>query len=87
ERALVQLLLHQDFRRVEGGHDLALVELATPVTLGPAVATICLPTPHQALPFGSNCWVTGWGHVAENGEGPPGASWGLLGLLLLIWGL
>ncbi|NXK01495.1 POLS2 protein, partial [Corythaixoides concolor] len=68
ERTVVEVVVHEGYRRVEGGHDLALVRLESPVTLGPRVGTICLPQAHHPFAFGTPCWVTGWGHVAENGE-------------------
>ncbi|NXW95851.1 POLS2 protein, partial [Alopecoenas beccarii] len=73
--ALAAILVHPGFRGVAGGHDLALLRLAEPLWVGPGtgVAPVCLPRPRHALPFGATCWVTGWGHVAENGEGHPDA--------------
>ncbi|NXC39120.1 POLS2 protein, partial [Penelope pileata] len=70
ERAVAAVVLHEGYRRVEGGHDLALVQLETPVALGPRVGTICLPQPRYPFAFGTPCWITGWGNVAENGEEP-----------------
>ncbi|XP_068779455.1 serine protease 53 [Struthio camelus] len=73
ERAVAALVVHEDYRGVQGGHDLALVRLATPATLGPRVGTICLPRPRHPFAFGTTCWVTGWGYVAENVSLPAGA--------------
>ncbi|NWJ11352.1 PRS45 protease, partial [Crypturellus undulatus] len=82
----VALLPHEGYGGdVRGGHDLALLQLGTPVTWGPRVAPVCLPRPRHPLPFGARCWVTGWGHVAENGEtwGHWGHGWhlGTLGVM------
>ncbi|NXJ73094.1 POLS2 protein, partial [Rostratula benghalensis] len=95
ERAVAEVVIHEGYQRVEGGHDLALVRLETPVALGPRVGTICLPRPRHPFAFGTPCWVTGWGNVAENGGGPGGMGhwglcWGVLGLhgeVLDHWGL
>ncbi|KAM6226080.1 LOW QUALITY PROTEIN: serine protease 53-like [Porphyrio hochstetteri] len=73
ERPVVEVVIHERYRRVEGGHDLALARLETPVTLGPRVGTICLPRAQHPFAFGAPCWVTGWGHVAENVSLPAGS--------------
>ncbi|XP_014815958.1 PREDICTED: serine protease 53-like, partial [Calidris pugnax] len=73
ERPVVEVVVHEDYRRVEGGHDLALARLEPPVALGPRVGTICLPRPHHPFAFGAPCWVTGWGNVAENVSLPAGS--------------
>ncbi|OXB52560.1 hypothetical protein ASZ78_012239, partial [Callipepla squamata] len=70
ERTVEAVVIHEEFRRVEGGHDVALVRLESPARLGPRVGTICLPRPRHPFAFGTPCWITGWGNVAENGEVP-----------------
>ena len=71
------VVVHEAYRRVEGGHDLALLRLRSPVSLGPRVGVVCLPQPRFPFAFGTPCWITGWGNVAENGERP----WGGMGSL------
>ncbi|GAB0202436.1 serine protease 27-like [Grus japonensis] len=73
ERTVVEVVVHEGYRRVEGGHDLALARLESPVTLGPRVGTICLPKAGHPFAFGTPCWITGWGHVAENVSLPVGS--------------
>ncbi|XP_064257911.1 LOW QUALITY PROTEIN: polyserase-2-like [Passer domesticus] len=73
ELAVAELIVHERFRGVRGGHDLALVRLRPPAVLGPRVGPVCLPLPRLRPPFGRSCWVTGWGHVAENVSLPAGA--------------
>ncbi|CAM9117648.1 unnamed protein product [Bubo scandiacus] len=73
ERTVVEVVVHEGYRRVEGGHDLALARLESPVTLGPRVGTICLPQAQHPFAFGTPCWITGWGHVAENVSLPAGS--------------
>ena len=80
ERTVVEVVVHEGYRRVEGGHDLALARLESPVTLGPRVGTICLPQARHPFAFGTPCWITGWGHVAENGEARTPGSPGVGGL-------
>ena len=67
---MTAVVLHEGYRRVEGGHDLALIRLETPVSLGSRAGIICLPKPRYPFAFGTPCWITGWGNVAENGENP-----------------
>ncbi|XP_065511370.1 serine protease 53-like [Caloenas nicobarica] len=85
QRALSAVLVHPGFRGVAGGHDLALLRLAEPLWAGPGtgVAPVCLPRPGHALPFGATCWVTGWGHVAENVSLPAGSPLQQVALSLL----
>ncbi|XP_062456926.1 serine protease 33-like [Rhea pennata] len=73
ERPVEALVVHEGYRGVEGGHDLALVRLAAPAAVGPAVGPVCLPRPRHPFAFGTTCWVTGWGYVAENVSLPEGA--------------
>ncbi|XP_061229171.1 serine protease 33-like [Neopsephotus bourkii] len=73
EVSVSRVLPHPRYRHVRGGHDLALLRLRPPARLGPAVRPLCLPPPALALPYGSRCWVSGWGHVAENVSLPLGA--------------
>ncbi|XP_067170983.1 serine protease 33-like [Apteryx mantelli] len=73
ERAVAALVVHEGYRGVEGGHDLALVRLAAPAVPGPRVGPICLPRPRHPFAFGTTCWVTGWGDVAENVSLPAGS--------------
>uniref|UniRef100_A0A8V5GUF9 Uncharacterized protein n=1 Tax=Melopsittacus undulatus TaxID=13146 RepID=A0A8V5GUF9_MELUD len=68
---VTRVVTHPRFRHVRRGHDLALVRLRGAARLGPHVGTICLPRPLTALPYGSQCWVTGWGHVGEDVPLPP----------------
>ncbi|NXF14309.1 POLS2 protein, partial [Smithornis capensis] len=68
ELPVAELVVHPNFQGVRGGHDLALARLDPPATLGPNVGTVCLPRPQHPFPFGTLCWVTGWGNVAENGQ-------------------
>uniref|UniRef100_A0A8B9MGK9 Peptidase S1 domain-containing protein n=2 Tax=Accipiter nisus TaxID=211598 RepID=A0A8B9MGK9_9AVES len=73
ERTVVEVVVHEGYRRVEGGHDLALARLESPVTLGARVGTICLPQANHSFAFGTPCWITGWGYVAENVSLPAGS--------------
>ncbi|XP_049760501.1 serine protease 53 [Elephas maximus indicus] len=62
ERGLKQLILHGAYTHPEGGHDVALLLLAQPVTLGPSLRPLCLPYADHHLPDGKRGWVLGLSH-------------------------
>eukprot|EP00093_Oithona_nana_P010769 10769.XXX_327349_328479_1 [CDS] Oithona nana genome sequencing. len=55
-------------------NDIAIVKLATPLTLGGDVQAICLPnyTPETS---GKTCVVSGWGTLASGGSTPSTLQW------------
>ncbi|KAM6155888.1 serine protease 53 [Rhynchocyon petersi] len=59
EHGLKQLTLHGAYTHPEGGHDIALLLLAQPVTLGPSLRPLCLPYADHHLPDGKRGWVLG----------------------------
>ncbi|KAF1586134.1 Serine protease 53, partial [Eudyptes moseleyi] len=58
-----------------GGRDLALLQLETPLPLGPALRPLCLPYSEHQRPPGTRCWAL----LAPNGEspGPQGSTLGV----------
>ncbi|XP_073490693.1 serine protease 33-like, partial [Aquarana catesbeiana] len=48
--------------------DIALVQLATPVTYTQYIMPICLPSSTTTFPSGTECWVTGWGTRSSGGN-------------------
>ncbi|XP_073491188.1 transmembrane protease serine 9-like [Aquarana catesbeiana] len=50
--------------------DIALVQLASPVTYTQYIMPICLPSSTTTFPCGTECWVTGWGTKSYGGEPP-----------------
>lgn len=67
-RAVAAILVPDNYSRVELGADLALLRLASPARLGPAVRPVCLPRSSHRFAPGTACWATGWGDVQEAGE-------------------
>ncbi|XP_007948497.1 serine protease 53 [Orycteropus afer afer] len=63
---LKQLTLHGAYTHPEGGHDVALLMLAQPVTLGPSLRPLCLPYANHRMPDGERGWVLG---LARQGAG------------------
>ena len=52
-----------------GDYDVALYHLKRPATFYSKVSPVCLPDEDSTVPedIGRICFVTGWGHSAENG--------------------
>lgn len=67
-RAVAAILVPDNYSDVELGADLALLRLAAPARLGPAVRPVCLPRASHRFAHGTACWATGWGSVQEAGE-------------------
>lgn len=51
-------------------YDVSVLELSTPITLGPGAQPVTLPAPGKELPDGTMATVSGWGTVAEGGSLP-----------------
>ncbi|XP_040828879.1 polyserase-2 isoform X2 [Ochotona curzoniae] len=64
-RAVAAILVPDNYSSVELGADLALLRLASPARLGPAVRPVCLPRASHRFVHGTACWATGWGDVQE----------------------
>nr|XP_034493006.1 chymotrypsin-like elastase family member 2A [Marmota flaviventris] len=60
------------------GNDIALLKLATPVTLTDKIQLACLPPAGTILPNNYPCYVTGWGRLQTNGASPDILQQGLL---------
>ncbi|XP_075438097.1 serine protease 53-like [Ascaphus truei] len=67
-----RISLHGAYISQEEGKDAALLQLTSPITLGPYTQPACLPRTSHRLLFGSTCWHTGWDRPHPNGKvGPP----------------
>ncbi|XP_067826710.1 chymotrypsin-C-like isoform X1 [Heptranchias perlo] len=49
------------------GYDIALIKLASPMTLSNAIELGCIPAPETVLPNNYPCYITGWGRLYTNG--------------------
>ena len=63
-----QIIVHPDFELKSVQNNVALLVLDHDATMGPTVATICLPQPFQKFD-GSRCFVSGWGKDSFGKEG------------------
>ncbi|XP_055316160.1 phenoloxidase-activating factor 2-like [Sitodiplosis mosellana] len=60
DRAVTEVLIHENYRRGSHFNDIALLILGTPVELTENVNTACLP-PHDYVFDHQRCQATGWG--------------------------
>lgn len=49
-------------------NDIALALLAFPVNFSMSIQPVCLPEKAFVVQTGTECWVTGWGKLKEEGE-------------------
>lgn len=60
--------IHPNYSPSRFTNDIAIVELETPLVLdGVNVSAIELPEPMEEIPHGTECIVSGWGSVLEDG--------------------
>ncbi|KAJ1125858.1 hypothetical protein NDU88_004274 [Pleurodeles waltl] len=60
------VILNPRFLGTPGGGDIALLKLETPLTFTSRVLPVCLPDSSVQFEAGMECWVTGWGSIAEH---------------------
>ena len=71
-RAVAQFIKHPSYSADEhSSGDIALVQLASPISFNDYMLPVCLPKPGDPLDPGTMCWVTGWGHIGTNQPLPP----------------
>ncbi|XP_006834572.1 PREDICTED: plasma kallikrein [Chrysochloris asiatica] len=63
-----EIIIHQQYAVSEGGHDIALVKLETPLNYTELQKPVCLPSKDDTNTIYTNCWITGWGFNKEKGE-------------------
>ncbi|GMS92668.1 hypothetical protein PENTCL1PPCAC_14842 [Pristionchus entomophagus] len=61
--------LHPDYHAHPPHHDIALIQLSTPLTFDEHTQPVCLPKTDDAqLTAPGDLWVTGWGTFREGGD-------------------
>lgn len=71
QRGVSTIIVHPDYNPTTSDHDIALLQLATPVTLGPSVGVLPLvssPQQDDLVVPGVNALVSGWGTTTEGGN-------------------
>ena len=66
-RGVKKVIIHPGYVAA-GNHpdDIAILELSTPLTYGPACKPICLPNVAEFAVL-TNCWAVGWGRTSLGG--------------------
>ncbi|XP_053550144.1 serine protease 53-like [Bombina bombina] len=62
---LSKIVIHDSYTDAISGHDLALVELASPVTFTNFISPICLPEDTHRFQLRKTCWTTGLEDVPD----------------------
>ncbi|XP_052051025.1 serine protease 33-like [Apodemus sylvaticus] len=71
-RAVARVVKHPSYSSEEDSSgDIALVQLASPISFNDYMLPVCLPKPGDPLDPGTTCWVTGWGNTGINQQLPP----------------
>ncbi|NXF04215.1 TM11E protease, partial [Smithornis capensis] len=65
-----RIIIHERYGDVVLGHehDVAVVELASPIEFTSDVHSVCLPEASHIFPDNASCFVTGWGALENDGE-------------------
>lgn len=69
--AITHFLPHTGYRDLGNGHyinDIALIRLKKSIDYKKEVEKVSLPTIDDTFGPSSECWITGWGDVANNSE-------------------
>jgi len=61
-----RVIKHQSYNPRALDYDIALFELARPITFNKYVQPVCLPS--GEVPVGTNCYITGWGKTRHPGS-------------------
>lgn len=72
-----KIIPHPLYSAQNHDYDVALLQLRTPINFSDTVGAVCLPAKEQHFPWGSQCWVSGWGHTDPSHRrqrGTPGMS-------------
>jgi len=69
-RRALEVHVHPKYDSDTADYDLALIKLESKVQLNERVRTACLPGPNTDFPVGTNCTISGWGTLEEDGYGP-----------------
>ncbi|XP_078055358.1 suppressor of tumorigenicity 14 protein homolog [Mustelus asterias] len=67
KKSIKQIIVHESYNPQTFNNDIALLELANPVTFSSVIQPICLPDATHNFPVGKSVWVTGWGRLKEDG--------------------
>ena len=63
---IVDFHMHIGFERSTFENDICLLQLSQNVKANPNIAPVCLPQDKMSDDFSGNCYIAGWGVLAEN---------------------
>ncbi|KAI5101166.1 transmembrane protease serine 9 [Silurus meridionalis] len=63
-----RIILHPAFNSSNMDFDVALVQLSIPAPSSYTIQTLCLPSPTHSFFTGTECYITGWGSMREDGK-------------------
>uniref|UniRef100_A0A8C5PPQ3 Transmembrane protease serine 5 n=1 Tax=Leptobrachium leishanense TaxID=445787 RepID=A0A8C5PPQ3_9ANUR len=61
--AVKKIIYHQKYDERSHDYDIAMMKLEKPLNFSDSVRPVCLPQYNQDFPAGTECWVSGWGHI------------------------
>ena len=67
---IIDLILHPKYDDDNVEYDLALLRLNRKAIFNKRVGTACLAGQNTSFPIGTECYITGWGLLKENGSFP-----------------
>ena len=63
-----KIVIHAGYNKDSQDNDIALIKLRSPIQYNAQALPVCLPTSDP--PVGTECWITGWGALYEDGHSP-----------------
>ncbi|XP_026786261.1 transmembrane protease serine 9 isoform X2 [Pangasianodon hypophthalmus] len=63
-----RIIQHPAFNSSNMDFDVALVQLSIPAPSSYTIQTLCLPSPTHSFFKGTECYITGWGSMREDGK-------------------
>ncbi|XP_027317843.3 acrosin isoform X3 [Anas platyrhynchos] len=70
-RNIKRLLMHEYYRGIKSGHDIALLELDQPVQCSQYIQLACVPDASLKVMDLSDCYVSGWGSTEQRSGRSP----------------
>ncbi|XP_066268603.1 suppressor of tumorigenicity 14 protein homolog [Branchiostoma lanceolatum] len=66
-RDVDRIIIHERYDAIRTDFDIALMELSSEINITDHVYPVCLPSDDTEFAVGTNCWISGWGSVADGG--------------------
>ncbi|XP_012864457.1 PREDICTED: transmembrane protease serine 11G-like [Dipodomys ordii] len=70
QRAVKDIIIHENYHYPAHDHDIAVVRLSSPVLYTSNIRRVCLPETNHTFPPNSDVVVTGWGTLKSDGKTP-----------------